>query len=497
MEIILGPPGTGKTTRLVGIVEEELARGVSPDRVAYVSFTRRAADEAAGRACEKFHLERSQMPWFRTLHSLCFRWLGLKSADVLEGSRLQEFADYAGVRVTRRWSEDGTLAGYEIGDRVLFMENLARVRGVTLRQQYEEDADEISWSVVQNVAGSLVKFKRAHGLVDYTDMLTQFVEQAARLRLEVLIVDESQDNSALQWNVVRQLAAGCRRVAVAGDDDQAIYRWAGADVDQFVDMRGDVSVLGQSWRVPRAVQRVAAGVIGRVRRRRPKEWAARDEEGAVERAAAFSRVDVAGEDVLVLARNVYVLKEQIEPELRAAGVVYERNGRSSIPEGMLGAVETWERLRRGESVAVPDARQTYEFLSSRRGVKHGHKKLPGFDEESTVTIAELRERGGLLADGPWFEALDRLPREDVEYVRRARSRGERLRGRPRVRVSTIHGSKGGQADHVVLMTEMAKRTHREMEASPEDEARVFYVAATRAKERLTIVSAQTSQFYPI
>ena len=90
-EIILGPPGTGKTTTLLGIVDEELQRGVPPDRIGYVSFTKKAANEAIGRACKKFSLTERQLPFFRTLHSLCFWALGLTPNDVLERNRLLEF----------------------------------------------------------------------------------------------------------------------------------------------------------------------------------------------------------------------------------------------------------------------------------------------------------------------------------------------------------------------------------------------------------------------
>jgi superfamily I DNA/RNA helicase len=63
-------------------------------------------------------------------------------------------------------------------------------------------------------------------------------------------------------------------------------------------------------------------------------------------------------------------------------------------------------------------------------------------------------------------------------------------------VSTIHGAKGAESDHVVLMKEMVRRTYNEMEKNPDDEARVQYVACTRAKEKLTIVESQTALACP-
>lgn len=496
--IILGPPGTGKTTRMIGLVEEELARGTRPDRVGYVSFTRRAAQEAIDRACSRFKLQRADFPHFSTLHSLCFRQLGLKRGDVLEGARLQEFASYAGVRVTGRVSEDGTWTGYADGDRILFMENLARIRGVQLRDAYDKFGDDgLSWSRVQTVVAALREFKRARGLVDFTDMLTEFVRSGVRLKLDFLGVDEAQDLSWAQWRVVDQLAEGCRHCAVAGDDDQAIYRWAGADSDHLILMDGDIEVLGQSWRVPRAVQRVAVGLVSHVGRRREKSWRPREGgDGAVARVATHRDVDYGSGQILVLARNSYVLKEQIEPWLRQQGIVYEKNGHSSVRAGLLEAIVDWESLRKGAGVTVQRVRRVFEQMSAGVGYRRGFGKLPGREDDELISKRQLLEEKILLTGQPWFDAMDRIPTRDREYVRAALARGEKITVKPRVVISTIHGSKGGEADHVVLLKEMASRTYREMRDAPQDEARVWYVGATRARERLTIVESSTPRACP-
>lgn len=496
-ELVLGPPGTGKTTELLQLVDEEMGRGVDPSRVGYVTFTRRGAEEAVTRAVEKFGVSKDSLPYFRTLHSLCFRQLGMRREDVLEGTRLREFARYAGVEVNGKWSDDGTLTGFGLGDRILFMENVARVRQVDLRAAYDAEDDQLPWSEVLRVSRALAAYKAHNGLMDYTDMLAEFVRSGIVLGLEVLFVDEAQDLSALQWAVVRQLAVGARRVVVAGDDDQAIYRWAGADPDHLIDMQGSTRVLGQSWRVPRSIQAVAHGVIREVSHRREKLWAPRAEEGAVGRVARFHEADCGEGQVLVLARNAYLIREQVEPELRRQGIVYEVNGHSSIKPAILEAITSWEALRRGEPVSVEAARAVYSHMSSGKGVRRGFKELKAISDGELVGMGDLRERGGLMVDTIWHDAMDRLPGDELAYILAARRRGERLTQRPRVRVSTIHGSKGGQADHVVLLKEMARRTYNEMErGGQEDEARVWYVGATRARERLTIVEGTTGQSCP-
>lgn len=499
-EIILGPPGTGKTTTLLGIVEDELSGGTPPDRIAYLSFTRRAAEEAISRACERFSLQRKQFPYFRTLHSLCFRLMGLSSSEVLEGKRLEEFGGIVGHKITGRFSlEDGTVFGFEKGDRLLFMENLARVRRVPLRQVYDEDDDELSFWEVQRFAEALEAYKRDLGVLDFTDMLTQFADSGLELPLDVLLVDEAQDLSILQWEVVRKLARGARRVVIAGDDDQAIYRWAGADVDTLVRMDGRVRVLSQSWRVPRSVQKVAGEVVGRIQLRREKDWSPREDDGLVRWHASQHSVDLSGPDILVLARNRYILREY-EKSIRSAGYLYEFQGARSVRPSLLEAVLTWERLRKGRAGVTADScRKMYDHMSTGKAVARGHKTLPGLADEEEVTMADLQSRGGLLVspDAVWFDALDKMPLPEVAYIRAALRRGENLQGAPRIRLSTIHGMKGGEAQQVVLLTDMAARTHEEARRWPDDEARVWYVAVTRARQELHVVAPRTARFYQI
>jgi len=497
-EIILGPPGTGKTTRLLSEVERELASGVAPDRIGYVSFTKRAAREAVERACKKFSLSDRDLPHFRTLHSMCFRCLGLSNSDILEGKKVVEFGRWLGIEMSEMVSmEEGSSFGFKDGDRALFMENLSRVRRIPLRQQYDEAHDSLPWHMVERVGRGLSQYKRDHHLVDYTDMLRMFCESDTYApSLEVLFVDEAQDLSPLQWDVVWKLALDARRVVIAGDDDQAIYRWAGADVEKFVDMDGDVTVLGQSWRVPSSVQAVSAGILSRLHRRRDKAWSPRVAEGVVTRVPDFWSADLSGPDVLVLVRNAFVARS-IMPHLSREGVVYEWRGHPSIRQSTVDAVRLWETLRRGEAVTVDEARQVYSLMSSGTGVRRGFKELKGLPPTDLIGIGDLRERGGLVRDDIWHQALERIPADERSYMIRARRRGESLLSRPRVRVSTIHGSKGGEADHVVILTDMAARTHAEMMTSPDDEARVWYVGVTRARERLTIVEPSSKTNFRI
>lgn len=495
--IILGPPGTGKTTTLIDRLRGYLQQGISPDRIGMITFTRQAAGEIADRVSAEFGLQSSDLPYFRTIHSLCMRMTGASRGSVLEGSKLQEFAEWIGERISGRVAQDGVWTGYDRGDRMLFMDNLARIRRVPLRRLYEEDHDDLDWSTLERFSRGLRDYKAHNRLWDFTDLLERFIASGSRPRLEALLVDEAQDLSLIQWDVVRALAEGGCPVTVSGDDDQSIFQWAGASTETIIDLEGDATVLGQSYRIPRRVQAVAHEVIGRVGRRRPKVWQARDEEGAVRHLRSVEEADFTGDSVMILARNRHHL-DPVEAELRAAGTLYSREGVSSVRRSTLDAIVVWERLRRGERQLARDVvGGPYELMSAGTGVARGHKKLPKFAPDDYVSLDDLRARGGLQTDRVWHEALDRMTPVDRLYIMRCRRNGERLTREPRVKISTIHGSKGGEADRVILMTDLAPRTWRESHSNPDAENRVLYVGCTRARQELCIVAPQTPRHYEV
>lgn len=496
-EIILGPPGTGKTTKLLSLVDEELSRGTPPDRIGYVSFTKQAANEAMTRACEKFKLKKHDFKYFRTLHSLCFTSMGLSNSDVFEGKKIVDFGNWLGVELSEhKRMDDGLLMGFTQGDRALFMENLSRIMCVDLKDLYDRDCDGLPWVFVERIARGLKQYKYDNQLIDYTDMLVMFAETQWSPQLDVLFVDEAQDLSALQWRVVWKLSKTCSKVVIAGDDDQAIYRWAGAAVDDFVYMSGSVTVLDKSWRVPKVIQSVSENIISRVTQRRDKQWAPRESKGELDRLSRFDDLDLSGDDILILARNAFVLRD-IENMLKSDGVLYNARGHNSVRPSIINAIITWEKLRSGQSVQVSDVRNVYDYMSSSKGVKRGFKTLPSFLPDQLVNIQELFDAGGLIVNDLWHDSLDRIPAKEMAYMLKARNNGEKLLQKPRIRLSTIHGSKGSEAEHVVLIRDMANRTYQEMNKLPEDEARVWYVAATRAKQKLSLIRPKTNMSYDI
>ena len=103
--------------------------------------------------------------------------------------------------------------------------------------------------------------------------------------------------------------------------------------------------------------------------------------------------------------------------------------------------------------------------------------------------APLRRR----EDHPWEIALDRIADEDRAYATALLSRGINIFEKPKIKLSTIHGAKGGEADNVLLFLDLSWKALKEMEKNPDDAHRVLYVGMTRAKQNLILKMPEDSQ----
>lgn len=191
---------------------------------------------------------------------------------------------------------------------------------------------------------------------------------------------------------------------------------------------------------------------------------------------------------LVMAQANYMLTE-LAYELKSMGYLFERNGSRSISNSLSTAVNSWERVRNGGLIHVESAQIIYKYMSSNGArIKRGKKRIVGKDD-ALLSFEMLVENHGLLVskDMPWFEALDKIPDNDRIYITALLRRGEKFNAVPRIKLSTIHGTKGGEAQNVVIFTDL---TNAAQNNPGDDLHRVFYVGVTRAMENLFIVEPQ-------
>ena len=123
--------------------------------------------------------------------------------------------------------------------------------------------------------------------------------------------------------------------------------------------------------------------------------------------------------------------------------------------------------------------------------------LAVIDFDTLISFKELQKHVPDLSEGYWYDVFEGISVKERSYIRAMLRRGEKITQEPRIRISTIHAAKGGEATNVILLTDISSRVFKSYQQNPDDESRVFYVGLTRAKENLFLIEPQTQKYYPI
>jgi len=433
-----------------------------------LSFSRAGAAELAGRIADKVNIG--------TIHSLCYRMAGLSRSRVIDNRKLKEYTEYSGIEIKLdRMTEDGSMEELTEGEAAYTIHALARARCEDPLYTYSYQKNPPKNPIwFKYFVQTFEMWKDTYGYVDFNDMLLLGERRADDFEADLLVVDEAQDLSEQQWRVVRKLAARSANFIVAGDDDQAIFAWAGADAGGMArfgrEHAEEQVVLSQSHRLPANIKKAAEALIMRVADRVEKPFASSDEPGIVTTAdRVISAVD-ADRDTLILFRN-HSLRKEFERDLIDSKVPYTTlNGRPGPLNSPMAAL-----VRQLETVPG------LEFVD--RGISWGldrwfrNRDLDMFSNGG-LTVAQLVQRAQY--DSTVLNYL-------IDLMQKY---GPISKLKPKVRLSSIHGSKGREADHVILINGTTQNSLEAWEHDTANEIRVWYVGMTRAKTELTIVEAE-------
>ena len=156
----------------------------------------------------------------------------------------------------------------------------------------------------------------------------------------------------------------------------------------------------------------------------------------------------------------------------------------------MNAVDAWKRLNEGEHIDLSEVKSIYSYMAAEVGIERGFKHLKTADKEKYEVEELVMQHGLLVAGRPWDVAFDKVGNRDREFLRAIESRNTSADTEAKINLSTIHGAKGGEADNVMLLTDLPRKAQEAMEVNSDDESRVFYVGATRTREALHIVQPQ-------
>ena len=499
--LIFGPPGCGKTHTLINLIKEELSRGTPPDRIGFVSFSKKSIEEARARAGSDLGLTEKDVPWFRTLHSIGHRWLGYNHEDLMNAYDFNMLGRDLGMVFdgnTARAMEDGLVPmSNKEGNKYLEIIARSAMRCISLEEEFNDRADySLYWENVEHIAKAYNSYKKDAMKHDYTDMVQEFVRQGTAPTLDVLIVDEAHDLTPLQWHQVNVLKQHADRIYYAGDDDQCIHRWNGVEVSNFMNACDNKKILDQSYRVPKKVFDLANSVVQRIGYRQPKDWNPMDREGDIQWYSSWHDVDTDQGSWTIMGRTNNIIAK-VATQLRNDGQLFRMYDRLSFNEELLKAMKIWDRLQKEEGVSLEDVRELYKQVpkqGSRAVVQRGSvKSLDAVDPQAIYKYEDLvRDHGMLSQKSTSSEDIVNMSPEERTYLAAIKRRGNM---EARISLSTIHRMKGGEDDNIMLFTESCYPAVKNPEQ--DDEHRVFYTGITRTKHNLHIVDPECKYRYEI
>lgn len=368
----------------------------------------------------------------------------------------------------------------------------------------------VDYAYVEHIATAYSNYKSSRNIYDFTDMLIFAVEgELDTPELDYLIIDEAQDLSALQWSVINKLAATSKKVIVAGDDKQTINDFNGADVDTFLSLPGKVTTLEQSYRVPKAVYDLANRVVPFMLKYRKEgsNWKPRitDDGGSLQYVEDIPVFDMFQGTWLLLARASFQL-EKIRDRLIEIGNIAPLlftmpDEEPPIDMDILLLARSIELLQKKnydfhklevypkDNLKTQQHKMTYINLFKKYCIDTPKKQ--GLSE---ILINLLNEKT------PWYDVMKKIPNTTLNYIKniypRYKKDGTRLFKDAPIRLMTIHKAKGTEADNVLLLMDIPKTPYQTMISGENDsEAKVFYVAVTRAKKNLYLYTQNPKNRY--
>ncbi len=498
--IIPGPPGTGKTYHLINnYLKKEIEEyKTSTDKIAYLTFSNAATDEAKKRILSTFP-QVKEFPYICTMHSLGTRELNIDtSTRLLKDKKWNAFKNFSQIckdMSFESYINDSGIPQYKNNHMKIIEYSKAKKisiidAAIELDLQHSIDV----W-LTEQINADLESYKKQTGMIEYSDMIKQFVEKDKCPPLDVVFLDEAQDLNPLQWDMFFYIESKCKRSYIAGDDDQTIYTFQGADENIFINLQGEKDPRIESRRVPRSVHKVAMSILENIDNRMIKDWKPRDAEGKVFYNQYIDNIDFSSGNWMILARTNKMLYP-IRDHLTSLNLRFDSKINDLLPNSLLKVYRTWIRLNEGATVGGEEARSIYEYLSYKlKHVKRGFSEGKSLENIDYVDLDDLRMDHGLEIYGSW-EQLN-IPEESKLYIKSLLANGDDLFNKPRIKVSTIHSVKGEECDNVVLFTDLERVIYESARRNPNPEHRLFFVGVTRTKENLYIMQPTEEYVYNV
>jgi len=432
--LILAGAGSGKTRvityRVAHLIEN---RGIRPEQILAVTFTNKAADQMKFRIRNLLRAPRSGDPLISTFHSLCVRILR-REIEALNYSRDFTIYDEADqLQVVKAAMKDlkvdeRLVTAKTIQSRISYAKNHGKTAQNLLDESWEP-----SWEYTANVFNEYDKRLRKSNALDFDDLLIKTVELFDKFppaaekyssRFQYNMVDEYQDTNRQQYQLARHLTRVHENICVVGDEDQSIYSWRGADIQNILSFEKDfprvkMIKLEQNYRSTKNILAAASAVVANNEMRKGKTLWTQNPSGDL--LTYMEAADAEEEAMSVAERILYHQKS--DPSARIA-VLYRTNFLSRILEEKLrrynmkyrivGGFSFYERAEIKDMISyLTVSLNPHDSVNLLRIINSPPR---GIGKTTTDTLEELAvERGTSIWDA--IEISIREPRLPMRTIR--------------------------------------------------------------------------------
>jgi len=555
---IYGGPGSGKTAELIRHILDSTSNPSDISSVGMVTYTRAAAHEARARIRRSLNLEDdSLLPYFRTVHSTCYFLLGLNRDCVANNTERRIFAKSKGMSMTKVSDVDVTeLDTYALqpefmtdGDILFGIYDWCSSRDLDPMQEYRKcpvlryARSEFNGKVIEDFLRGWTEFKLggwtafdelrrdyAGPLYDFFDMLRGVISAGLSPPVKHWYWDEFQDNYPLLYKVYQIWTAspGVESITIAGDPNQTIYTFAGADPSFFLhelERADDKIPLTESHRCSDRIMAFSNILIESIPTRQRVQWqmTTKTPGGIVETLPYYNVPGTAwsyamsGESVYILCRTNRQA-DDVGKELTREGIpntrlkAGEHDTRSAWTRAVPQFLASLRKFLAGESMGVGEIRTLVDVMPSGGDpqtsiVKYGYKEKLACGQlslDGRMTTSEIMKYLWPETPNDVVKRVSQVLDASAKYeclavaLKKAFTRKEdggwgglELPFDPNlIKIGTMHASKGKEADVTIAVLWMPRPVSEGILYDRNllyEEIRVNYVASTRPRRALYIV----------
>ncbi len=303
--LVLAGAGSGKTrvltTRIAYLVEE---KQVPPEGILAITFTNKAANEMKERLGNIIDVSRM---WVCTIHSMCVRIIRMHADELGFGSNFSIYSETERNNIIKKSFQECDLDDEKLLKSVKYHIGNAKMLGYSPERYAEEYAGEYEIENTMKVYARYQKHLKENNALDFDDLLNETrnllkrneeVRRYLSGRFRYILVDEFQDTNVVQYEIVKYLASEHGNLFAVGDDDQSIYGWRGAKIENILHFEKDfkgtkVFKLERNYRSTKHILKLANTVIKNNTHRKSKTLWTENEEGA--KAKVYESEEESGE----------------------------------------------------------------------------------------------------------------------------------------------------------------------------------------------------------